>query len=593
MKRTNTCGEFRKEHVDHEVTAIGWIDSLRDHGGILFIDLRDRTGIIQVVLDPDNFSKDNNRFADLREESVISISGVVTQRDESVVNKSLPTGEVEINAKALEIHNISEVIPFPLEDDKADKVNEDLRLTYRYLDLRRPKNYNRLHTRHKAGKAIRDYLDSKDFLEVETPSLFKSTPEGAREFLVPSRIHPSHFYALAQSPQQYKQMLMVAGIERYYSIARCFRDEDLRSDRQPEFSQIDLELSFIDREDMYELIEGMLAKIWKDVLDVEIATPFLRMPFADAMNRFGSDKPDMRFGMEIQDVSKIFESSSFKVFSGAVKNGGVVKAINAGKLADITQGEIKKLEDIAKTLGAKGLAYIKAESGNWKSPILKFFSEEELAQLKEELQITDGDLIFFAATEWEQACTILGRIRLESAQLLVKRERLEIRADDYKFLWVIDFPLMSYNEEEGRYEATHHPFTSPVPEDIELLDSDPKQVRGQHYDIVLNGMELGGGSIRIHQPELQKKVFSDVLKIPEDVVESRFGYMLKAFSYGAPPHGGIALGFDRLAALLCGTTSIRDVIAFPKTQRGQDLMNNSPSPATDKQLREIHIRTVE
>lgn len=593
MKRTHTCGQLRKESVGSEATVIGWVDSLRDHGGILFIDLRDRTGIIQVVLDPENFANNTTAIQSLREESVVSLTGTVTARDAAVINKTLPTGEVEIIAQSLEIHNISEVVPFPLEDTKADKVNEDLRLTYRYLDLRRPKNYHRLQTRHKAGKAVRDYLDSQDFLEIETPSLFKSTPEGAREFLVPSRIHPGHFYALAQSPQQYKQMLMVAGVERYYSIARCYRDEDLRSDRQPEFSQIDLEMSFIDREDMYELIEGMLVKIWKDVLDVDIQTPFQRMPFADAMNRFGSDKPDLRFGMEIQDVSKIFEGSSFKVFSGAVASGGVVKAINVGKLSDITQGEIKNLEDIAKTLGAKGLAYIKAEPENWKSPILKFFSEDELAQLKEQLQITDGDLIFFAATEWERACTILGRIRLESAQLLVKRERLSISSQDYKFLWVIDFPLMSYNEEEGRYEATHHPFTSPVVEDIPLLDEDPKQVRGQHYDIVLNGMELGGGSIRIHQPDLQKKVFSEILNIPEDVVESRFGYMLKAFTYGAPPHGGIALGFDRLAALLCGTTSIRDVIAFPKTQRGQDLMNNSPSPATDKQLRDIHIRTVE
>tara|TARA_Y100001934_G_scaffold278056_1_gene378360 strand:- start:70 stop:1413 length:1344 start_codon:yes stop_codon:yes gene_type:complete len=440
--------------------------------------------------------------------------------------------------------------------------------------------------------AIREYFDANDFLEVETPMLFKSTPEGAREFLVPSRQSPGKFYALPQSPQQYKQMLMVAGVERYYQLARCFRDEDLRADRQPEFTQIDLEMSFIDREDMYALIEGLLKEVWKKTLDVDIDTPFLRMPFQEAMNRFGSDKPDMRFEMEISDFSETFSASDFKVFSGTVQSGGVVKAINAKGLADLTQGELKHLEDTAKLLGAKGLAFIKSENGEWKSPILKFLSQAEQDALRENLAVEEGDIVFFAAGEWESSCNILGRIRLESATLLEKRGKLQRSPTDWKFLWVIDFPLMTHDEDQGRYVASHHPFTSPVPEDLEYLDSDPKRVRGQHYDIVLNGVELGGGSIRIHQPAVQKKVFEDVLQIPTEVVQSRFGYMLEAFSFGAPPHGGIALGLDRLVAILAGRESIRDVIAFPKTQKGQDLMTDSPGKATDKQLRDLHVRSV-
>jgi aspartyl-tRNA synthetase len=385
---------------------------------------------------------------------------------------------------------------------------------------------------------------------------------------------------------------MVAGVERYFQIARCFRDEDLRADRQMEFTQVDVEASFITREDVYALFEGMLKKVWKDVLATDIPTPFQRMPYAEAMNRFGVDKPDLRFDIELSDFSDTFKNSAFKVCKTTVETGGVIKAINARGLADLTQGELKNLEDTAKSLGAKGLAFIKAEGGEWKSPIVKFFSDTEKTALAEKLGVTEGDMIFFAAAPWEQACAILGRIRLEAAQLLAKRGKLEIEATDWKFLWVVDFPLMSDDEERGGYVATHHPFTAPVREDAALLDTDPKAVRGQHYDLVLNGMELGGGSIRIHQPALQKKVFEDVLKIPKDIVESRFGYMLKAFTYGAPPHGGIAFGLDRLVALLCGTTSIRDVIAFPKTQKGQDLMAQSPTPVTAKQLKELHIQTV-
>ena len=581
------CNKIRASHDGQTVRLQGWIDTVRDHGGILFIDLRDREGLTQIVFDPANETL-AKEFTNLKPESVIAVSGKVLKRSDETINKDLDTGEVEVHAAELTIHNVSETPPFPM-DETADKVNEDLRLTHRYLDLRRPSNLNVLRLRHRAAQSARSYFDENGFLEVETPMLFKSTPEGAREFLVPSRLNAGDFYALPQSPQQYKQMLMVAGVERYYQLAKCFRDEDLRADRQPEFTQIDIEVSFVDREGMYSLMEGLMKRIWKDVLDIEIPTPFPRMSFHDAMNQYGVDKPDTRFKLKIQDFSETFKTSDFKVFSGTVANGGVVKAFNAKGLANITQGELKALEESAKALGAKGLAFIKSENGEWKSPILKFFSEEEKAALKKELKVEEGDIVFFAAAEWERACAILGRVRLEAAQLLVKRGTLTIPDDAYNFLWVIEFPLMLFDEEKGEFASAHHPFTSPVPEDINLLDSDPKAVRGQHYDMVLNGVELGGGSIRIHQTELQEKVFKDVLKIPADIVESRFGYMLKAFKYGAPPHGGIAFGFDRLVGILAKKQSIRDVIAFPKTQKGQDLMAAAPGEATDRQLRDLHV----
>ena len=591
MKRTNTCNELTSADKGKSVTLIGWVQSVRDHGGIIFVDLRDREGITQVVFHPEcPVYRDAQK---LKDESVIQIFGTVAMRENDTVNPSLKTGEIEVVADNMIIHNVCETLPFPLDNERADKVNEDLRLQYRYLDLRRPRNLNLLRMRHKAAKALREYLDSNGFTEVETPILFKSTPEGAREFLVPSRLNSGQFYALNQSPQQYKQMLMVSGIERYYQMAKCFRDEDLRADRQPEFTQVDIEMSFIDREDMYSLIENMLKKVWKDVLGIDIPTPFKRMPYSEAMNRYGVDKPDTRFEMELTDFTDTFKQSQFKVFSSVANGGGSIKAINAKGLADITQGELKNLEDVAKTLGAKGLAFIKAENGAWKSPILKFLSEAEQAELKQKLNIEDGDIVFFAACEWERACSILGRIRLECAKLLQARGKLSIPADQFNFLWVIEFPLMLFDEEQGRYVSAHHPFTSPVEEDIKYLDSDPLRVRGQHYDIVLNGVELGGGSIRIHQPQVQEKVFRDVLKIPEDIIESRFGYMLKAFKYGAPPHGGIALGFDRLVSILTNRQSIRDIIAFPKTQRGQDLMAQSPCPVTEKQLKDLHIAVVD
>ena len=591
MKRTNTCNELTSADKGKSVTLIGWVQSVRDHGGIIFVDLRDREGITQVVFHPEcPVYRDAQK---LKDESVIQIFGTVAMRENDTVNPSLKTGEIEVVADNMIIHNVCETLPFPLDNERADKVNEDLRLQYRYLDLRRPRNLNLLRMRHKAAKALREYLDSNGFTEVETPILFKSTPEGAREFLVPSRLNPGQFYALNQSPQQYKQMLMVSGIERYYQMAKCFRDEDLRADRQPEFTQVDIEMSFIDREDMYSLIENMLKKVWKDVLGIDIPTPFKRIPYSEAMNRYGVDKPDTRFEMELTDFTDTFKQSQFKVFSSVANGGGSIKATNAKGLADITQGELKNLEDVAKTLGAKGLAFIKAENGAWKSPILKFLSEAEQAELKQKLNIEDGDIVFFAACEWERACSILGRIRLECAKLLQARGKLSIPADQFNFLWVIEFPLMLFDEEQGRYVSAHHPFTSPVEEDIKYLDSDPLRVRGQHYDIVLNGVELGGGSIRIHQPQVQEKVFRDVLKIPEDIIESRFGYMLKAFKYGAPPHGGIALGFDRLVSILTNRQSIRDIIAFPKTQRGQDLMAQSPCPVTEKQLKDLHIAVVD
>jgi aspartyl-tRNA synthetase len=593
MNRTHTCNALRPADAGKTVTLVGWVDTKRDLGGVTFVDLRDRAGVTQVVFRPGqgNLQETAQR---LKSESVIEVVGQVTARSPETVNAKLGTGAIEVVATSIVVHNVCADLPFPMDDDKADKVNEDLRLEYRFLDLRRPRNLGLLKLRHAAGRAIRNELDEQGFLEVETPTLFKSTPEGAREFLVPSRTNPGEFYALTQSPQQYKQMLMVAGVERYYQMARCYRDEDLRADRQPEFTQVDLEMSFIDREDMYKLIEGILKRTWKETLGVDIPTPFPRMSYQEAMDRFGIDKPDTRFAMEIQDFTPLFKNSAFKVFNGAANTpGSVVRAINAKGLADLTQGELTNLETIAKSQGAKGLAFIKVEAGEWKSPITKFFSEEEKAALKAALKIEDGDIIFFAAAPWEQASNVLGRIRLESAALLKAKGRLSLPTDQYNFLWVIEFPLMLWDEEEKRYISAHHPFTAPVKEDEPLLATDPAKVRGQHYDIVLNGVELGGGSIRIHNPAVQKRVFEDILKIPQDLVDSRFGYMLKAFSYGAPPHGGIALGFDRVVAMLAGRSSIRDILAFPKNQNGRDLMADCPSPVTPKQLRDLRIRTVE
>jgi aspartyl-tRNA synthetase len=591
MKRTHHCNELRPAHVNQTVTLAGWVHSRRDLGGLIFIDVRDREGRTQTVFDPSNLSKELfERAASLRSECVVNITGQVRRRPEGTNNPKIPTGEIEMVATGLEVLNMAEVLPFPVDDPEvAGKVNEELRLKYRYLDLRRPEMARNIRLRSKVATAIRVFMEEQGFLEVETPIMFKSTPEGAREFLVPNRREPGTFYALPQSPQQFKQMLMVGGIERYYQLARCFRDEDQRADRQLEFTQLDLEMSFIDREDIYNLIEGVLKRIWKVALGIDIPTPFKRISFGEALNRWGIDKPDTRFGMELVDFTEEFRASTFKVFSGAIANGGVVKALNAKGLAGATQGQIETMTEYAKSFGAKGLAYIKVEGGEWKSPIVKFFNAAEKAALAQKLAIEEGDLMLFAADQWLNACEILGKIRLYCADVLKGQGKLTIPADRFEFLWVVDFPLLSFDKEQNRWYSSHHPFTAPVAEDIPLLKTDPKKVRGQHYDIVVNGVELGGGSIRIHRPDVQKTVFEDVLQIPPDLVRARFGYMLEAFKYGAPPHGGIALGFDRLMAILCGTPSIRDVIAFPKTAKGTDLMTDSPGAVEPKQLRDLHL----
>ncbi|MBA4148062.1 MAG: aspartate--tRNA ligase [Verrucomicrobia bacterium] len=591
MKRTHHCNELRPEHAGQSVTLAGWVHSRRDLGGVLFIDLRDREGRTQTVLDPSDLPKELfEQASKLHSESVISINGKVRVRPAGTENTKIPTGQVEVLVKELTILNHAEVLPFPVDDPEiANKVNEELRLKYRYLDLRRPEMTRNLRLRSKVAIATRSFMDEQGFLEIETPTLFKSTPEGAREFLVPNRREPGTFYALPQSPQQFKQILMVSGVEKYFQLARCYRDEDLRADRQPEFTQVDIEMSFIDREDIYNLIEGLLKRVWKTALNIDVPTPFKRISFEEALNRYGIDKPDTRFGMELVDFTEDFRSSTFKVFSGAIASGGVVKAMNVKGLADATQGQLETMTDYAKSFGAKGLAYIKVEKGEWKSPIVKFFTDAEKAALTEKLKIEEGDLILFAADQWLNACEILGKIRLYCADVLKSKGLLKIDPTRFDFLWVIEFPLLGFDRELNRWYSSHHPFTAPVAEDIPLLKTEPKKVRGQHYDIVVNGVELGGGSIRIHQPDVQKTVFEEILQIPPEEVQSRFGYMLEAFKYGAPPHGGIALGFDRLCAILCGTTSIRDVIAFPKTAKGTDMMTDSPASVSPRQLRDLHI----
>ena len=611
MKRTHHCNELRPAHIGQIVTLSGWVHSRRDLGGLIFIDVRDREGRTQTVFDPSDLPKELfERAAALRSECVVSVTGKVRQRPEGTNNPKIHTGEVEVMVKELEVLNVADVLPFPVDDpEAASKVNEELRLKYRYLDLRRPEMARNLRLRSKVAIATRSFMDEQGFLEIETPTLFKSTPEGAREFLVPSRVNPGQFYALPQSPQQFKQILMVGGVEKYFQLARCYRDEDLRADRQPEFTQIDIEMSFIEREDIYALIEGLLKRVWKTALNVDVPTPFKRISFEEALNRWGIDKPDTRFGMELADFTEEFRASKFKVFSGAVAAGGVVKAMNVKGLACATQGQIETMTEYAKSFGAKGLAYIKVECASgvppedqnsaagkmpaarleWKSPIVKFFSEAEKAALASKLKIEEGDLILFAADQWLNACEILGKIRLYCADVLKGQGKLAIPADRFDFLWVVDFPLLSFDKEQNRWYSSHHPFTAPVAEDIPFLKTDPKKVRGQHYDVVVNGVELGGGSIRIHQPDVQKTVFEEVLQIPPEETKLRFGYMLEAFRYGAPPHGGIALGFDRLCAILCNTPSIRDVIAFPKTAKGTDLMTDSPAAVSPRQLRDLHI----
>lgn len=587
MKRTHHCNQLRRSNISQKARLVGWVNSRRDHGGVIFIDLRDREGITQVVFNPEISAQVAEAARSLRAEFVIEVYGTIVERFAGTHNSKLETGEIELQAEELNILSISETPPFPIDEEG---VNEDLRLTYRYLDLRRPAMAKNLRTRHRAAQATRQYLDSQRFYEVETPILFKSTPEGAREYLVPSRVNPGKFYALPQSPQQFKQLLMVGGIERYYQLAKCFRDEDLRADRQPEFTQVDIEMSFIEREDIYALIEGLLSNVWKQVLNVDLKLPFPRITFQEALNDYGIDKPDRRFAMKLVDFTDDFKSSAFKVFQTVIAEGGVVKAINAKGLACITSGQLEELTNLAKSRGAKGLAWIKVENGEWKSPIVKFFSDSEKHALQTKLDMQEGDLVLFGADKWLSACEVLGQIRLRAAEYLEKLGKLQRPKDVFDFFWVIDFPLLTFDQDTQRYVSTHHPFTAPVPEDVSLLDTHPEKVRGQHYDIVLNGVELGGGSIRIHNSQIQHKLFTQLLKIPNDIAEARFGYMIQALRFGAPPHGGIALGFDRMTAILSGNDNIREVIAFPKNNRGMDLMNQSPAEVEPKQWRDLHIQ---
>jgi aspartyl-tRNA synthetase len=583
MYRTHHCNELRASDAGKEASLAGWVDSRRDHGGVIFIDLRDREGLTQVVFRPEESPEIAASAHSLRSEDVIKVTGKVALRLEGTRNQKLATGEIEVVAASLSILNRSEVLPFPIDGEVG---SEDLRLAYRYLDLRRASLVRNLRTRHRLAKATREYLDREGYLEIETPVLSKSTPEGAREFLVPSRLIPHHYYALSQSPQQYKQLLMVGGIERYFQIAKCFRDEDPRADRITELTQIDMEASFIGQEDIFRLIEGLLKEIFRATGGVEIETPFPRLTYQTAMDRFGIDKPDLRFGMELVELSNLFRTSQFKVFRNAVDTGGVVKAINAKGFANITTGQIEELTNLAKSAGAKGLAFIKVERGEWKSPIVKFFSEAEKAELSQALSIEDGDLILFGADTWETVCTVLGRIRLKVAEIC----KLVRDPSELKFLWVLDFPLLGFDPIERKWSAMHHPFTRPKAEDLEILAAGQYgKVRAEAYDVVLNGVEIGGGSIRIHEQELQAKMF-EVLGISPEQQQRLFGHLLRAFTFGAPPHGGIALGVDRLVMLITGTSNIRDVIAFPKNSRGQDLMMESPSEVPEKQLRELHIQ---
>lgn len=594
MYRTHHCNELRKSDAGETATLVGWVNTKRDQGGVIFIDIRDREGVTQCVFRSEESEEATELSHKLRGEDVIQITGKVEVRPEldgeSTFNDAIETGQIEIVATELKMLNKSEVLPFQLDKELS---NEDLRMKHRYLDLRRPRMSQNLRTRHAITKAIRDDLDEQGFLEVETPILSKSTPEGARDFLVPARLNPGKFYALPQAPQQYKQLLMVAGVERYFQIARCFRDEDLRADRQPEFTQVDIEASFVTQEEIYEMIESILARTFKAARNIDVPTPFPRITYQEAMDKYGSDKPERRFGSEIVDVSEHFKDSGFGVFKRAIDSGGTVRAINAKGFAGVSTGQIKRLEEVAKEAGAGGLAYIQVrgkEHDTWRSPIVKFFSEEELAAIEKDLNIEEGDLILFGCDKWETVCEVLGRLRLECCEM---NNWLEGKEDELDFLWVVDFPLLGFDEEEGKWNAVHHPFTRPHADDVALLDDESRwgEIRGSAYDVILNGNELGGGSLRIHEGDLQAKMFR-VLGIDDEEQAENFGHILGAFQYGAPPHGGIALGLDRLVMLACGEDSIREVIAFPKNNKGVDLMSASPAEVDFKQLRELYVKSV-
>lgn len=584
LLRTHACGALGLEMVGQKVTLNGWVNRRRDLGGVIFVDLRDRSGIVQVVFHPE-FSAEAMEVADrLRNEYVIGVQGVVVERDPETVNPKLKTGKIEVRAEQVEILNPSKTPPFPL--DEQIEVDEAVRLKYRYLDLRRPQMQQIMQLRHRAAKVIRDFLDTHGFWEIETPLLTRSTPEGARDFLVPSRLHEGEFFALPQSPQLYKQLLMIAGAERYYQIVRCFRDEDLRADRQPEFTQVDIETSFMSAEQLQDLMEEMIAEVFRQTIGVELERPFMRLSYREAMDRFGTDKPDLRFGMELKEISHVVADCQFQVFRNALKAGGQVKVLNAPGCAGYSRKEIDELGKYAARFGAKGLAWMQVTEDGVKSPIAKFFSEGEIQQILQISEAKAGDLLLFAADKPDVVASVLGNLRLKLAEDL----RL-VKEDDYKILWVTDFPLLSYDEEEKRYVAEHHPFTMPRPEDIPLFDTDPLAIRAQAYDMVLNGHEIGGGSMRIYQREVQEKMFQAIGLSPEEAQE-KFGFFLEAFEYGAPPHGGIAFGFDRLVMLLAGKNSLRETIAFPKTANATELMTAAPSPVSQQQLDELHLRIV-
>ncbi len=583
LKRTHDCCQLRDVDIDKDVILMGWVQHRRDHGGVIFIDLRDRKGITQVVFNPEFAKKTHEKARDIRNEYVLGVKGKVIARPADMLNKNMETGAIEVMVEELYIFSKAKTPAFQIED--RIEASEAIRLQYRYLDLRRPQLRNNILARHKATMAIRNYLDGNGFIDIETPFLTKSTPEGARDYLVPSRVNQGEFYALPQSPQLFKQLLMISGFDRYYQVVRCFRDEDLRADRQPEFTQIDMELSFVDENQIMKIAEGMIVTIFKKVLDIDLVTPFPQLTYAEAMDRFGLDRPDLRFGMELCDISDIVKDAGFKVFASVVKNGGLVKAINAKGCASFSRKQIDDLTDFAAIYKAKGLAWIKIkEDASWQSPIAKFFTDDEQQALRERLDMEPGDIIFFVADQIKITNEALGQLRNELAR------RLELIKDDtYEFTWVTHFPLLDYDETEKRYQALHHPFTAPLEEDIEKLDTDPLAVNSRAYDLVLNGIEIGGGSIRIHDSKLQAKVLNS-LGIDEKQASEKFGFLLEALESGAPPHGGIAFGLDRLIMLMCQEDSIRNVIAFPKTQKATCPLTEAPSKTSSAQLQELGIK---